>query len=1287
MSNHLPRGAVALILAVASLSTPAAALLLPFESPPPDTAPPTWSGQGQSLDAVPPGETVLLFASLGDDSALAGAQLWTNETGVLAPVSGRDGSPLRFYGGPQSTLALFPWRSGQLAPGTRVAWKITFEDRAGRTSETPLLTFRVAPPPPPPPGPHDTTFTVCPSGCDFAAIQDAINAAVDGDTVLALNGTHAGPVVVNRSVTLRGESRDNTTVDGLGASIVVRMVNTSNVSDFAIVNGRFGVQVDANGSRVERTFLNSSIAGPPNTGQEGAGILISMARDVVVDSNRIAGQLGVISAAVSKPSFGVFSIGENNTVTRNQVNGTDEAISFRQSARDTVQDNNASDNLRDGIAAAAGEGVAIVNNTALNNTISGIFLSDARNSTVARNLVMFNNIGIALTEQPGVNNTYRENNVSRNQNGFVLSTGSRPGLPEPGGEDNVFVNNTISLNNFFGIRLVRGFSFELGGEREAPSGVNGSRILNNTISSNGFGGVVLDSANNTTISGNEFLGNGNGVFVDLSNFTTLTGNNITQNVQFGVRVEPRLFRAPNAPNPTGTSVGHVIRGNNVSNNGVGVFLNRSENTVIDANNASFNTEDGIRLQDAPNNSLSNNIARNNARFGVYVNRSDNTPTTGSDARFNGAHGIFYNGTTNLTVTSNTVIGHTGVEDDGIRVQASSQGIVELNTGLNNFHCIHINQSPTVTHVDNDCSNDIVVDPSPLFFLFRNTVTNGGIQILDSPDGASLLNFVHLGLFGFKIVNASNVSLQDDRVSQTQKADLFFVDADITTNNTTFDPEKVVVAGIGNLTVLRSLDVVATAPGGAPIENATVAIFNASGGLVFNGSTNSTGRIPTQSLVQFREDDLRRRPEAPYTITVFKPGFQAATVGTNLTEQVSLTVPLTPEVPFPFGCFQSTPGLRTATLRIQNKTFPVNIPIHSGVMSHPANACENEFHSGAFQFNRTEFINDFGGAPGVCLVTDIYTNRQGNMERLVPLRPCLPPVPPPPPPLTNLPTVVAFQNNKTQDGSKRLTLNTSEEVVLEATFNQTGTFTWKVDGVVEKTEAGVGQSGFSVSFNDSDIHVVTLTVSNANGTSDKLQWIFNVVPMPPPPPPPPPPPVVLFFDNFSLDANNDSIPDGWIPLAGTWQLVNGRLCSSGNTGVAAIYYGASTFSGDLAASADIQLITGFPGVIERFVNPSLFPSHLYGAIYAAPPFFPSDTLGLVEFDGFQQLTFLPIPSGLLPVQRIGGGVRGANLEGTVNGVFVGSAPLIFSPKLNTGFAGLVAVQGDVCFANFEVRTVS
>jgi len=70
---------------------------------------------------------------------------------------------------------------------------------------------------------------------NFTSIQEAINNASDGDTIYVRNGTYYEHLTIDKSLSLIGENKHNTTIDGNGTSTVIYItVPNVNVSGFTI---------------------------------------------------------------------------------------------------------------------------------------------------------------------------------------------------------------------------------------------------------------------------------------------------------------------------------------------------------------------------------------------------------------------------------------------------------------------------------------------------------------------------------------------------------------------------------------------------------------------------------------------------------------------------------------------------------------------------------------------------------------------------------------------------------------------------------------------------------------------------------------------------------------------------------------------------------------------------------------------------------------------------------------------------------------------------------------------
>ena len=80
-------------------------------------------------------------------------------------------------------------------------------------------------------------------------IQEGVKNASAGDTIFVYNGTYYGNVIVNKSVTLVGEDRDITIINGHGSDAVNISVNDVKIIGFTIDNGS-GIRVYSSSNSV-----------------------------------------------------------------------------------------------------------------------------------------------------------------------------------------------------------------------------------------------------------------------------------------------------------------------------------------------------------------------------------------------------------------------------------------------------------------------------------------------------------------------------------------------------------------------------------------------------------------------------------------------------------------------------------------------------------------------------------------------------------------------------------------------------------------------------------------------------------------------------------------------------------------------------------------------------------------------------------------------------------------------------------------------------------------------------
>ncbi len=226
---------------------------------------------------------------------------------------------------------------------------------------------------------------------NYTRIQDAINASSDGDTVFVYDDSspYYEFVKVNKSISLMGENRDTTVIDGnWGSNVINGTVDRITISGFTIrdssMHGIF-FRYSNNNSILDNNICSNGMY----------GIFLYYSNDNTIIDNIISNNHNGIEIWFS----GNNNI-ESNTVTSNSdgiyLNGFDVE-------QNIIIQNTISNNYYNGIRFVSGKNNTIIGNNISSNHKDGIeFYGSSKNNTLYHN----NFIKNTLNAEDFLNNTW-----------------------------------------------------------------------------------------------------------------------------------------------------------------------------------------------------------------------------------------------------------------------------------------------------------------------------------------------------------------------------------------------------------------------------------------------------------------------------------------------------------------------------------------------------------------------------------------------------------------------------------------------------------------------------------------------------------------------------------------------------------------------------------------------------------------------------------------------------------------------------------------------------------------
>jgi len=431
------------------------------------------------------------------------------------------------------------------------------------------------------------------TGLNYTTIQEAINAneTLNGHTISVDAGIYNENVVVNKSLTLTGENRSTTVIDGKGTRTVITVV-----SDSVIVSAF--------------TIRNSGTDFGDN------GIVLSGVSDCVIDGNNVtANRIGIYLVSsdnntirhntITENGYGVYGLLCNTTIVEgNVLENEEKGIFLADSSGNTLRNNNMTGN-RDNLG-IVGESLAhFLNDIDITNTVYGkavYYL--VNNNDLVLNSSLFPNAGfIALINSTRIR--VEGLNLARNFQGILLAY-----------TDNSTIKDMNITKNWIGIYLFASTH---------------NMLIENRATENSLG-INLSGACNNTLTGNWVTKNHDGIHVG-SDTNRLIRNRISDNEYRGVYV---------------VGSGNLFRENEISNNGKGIVTDFTN--IIYHNNFVNNTEHanlnlpratGIWDNGAEGNYWSNHNTTDlnhdgigGTPYEIAVNNTDRYPLMGMFSDFN-----------------------------------------------------------------------------------------------------------------------------------------------------------------------------------------------------------------------------------------------------------------------------------------------------------------------------------------------------------------------------------------------------------------------------------------------------------------------------------------------------------------------------------------------------------------------------------------------------------------------------------------------------------------------------
>lgn len=258
---------------------------------------------------------------------------------------------------------------------------------------------------------------------NYSSIQDAINASNSGDTIYVYNGTYFENLLINKSISLIGENKYSTIIDGDEKGTVISIIaDVVNITSFTIQNsGKYftacsvsGIAIHSNFNNISKNIITNNYLG------------ISLSRDVCYP---------YIFTIGSRP----LSFRNHNVISGNMIINNTIGISLESSSNSIIIENSVINYYN--YSATDFKGKSGIHILSEGESRGITFVGKSSNNSISLNNITGHKYSILLSSNLSKNNTIYKNTMTNNNCGVYLYSDSSDNTVC----DNTYFDNTENI--------------------------------------------------------------------------------------------------------------------------------------------------------------------------------------------------------------------------------------------------------------------------------------------------------------------------------------------------------------------------------------------------------------------------------------------------------------------------------------------------------------------------------------------------------------------------------------------------------------------------------------------------------------------------------------------------------------------------------------------------------------------------------------------------------------------------------------------------------------------------